>query len=413
MKSDDGVAGKRPILFFRWGLNGNLAVLAGLALALAALVGGLAFPNAASAQEIPRQVEALTHEVAFTLYRDKILVQVAIGGETFTGVYDSGAGASVLSTAAATAIAATLTGRSTLNGFGGAVESRLVRDLNVGIGDSQHRYARLPVADLGQFTARFGRPIDFIIGVDAFPDDVVEVDWAASKLRWTPRTRFNPPAGAVNIPFERRNGQYRTMITINGRDATANLDLGSSSALTLSDRFTDRLDLSAASTGMITGIGGDVLIGLGSVNAVAFAGMTFSDVPFVHQPSRVLPGRVDVNVGLPLMAHYRIFLDYRAETAWLAPIADRGAPAFERNTTGLRLGRPARDRLVVFHVGDPSPARAAGLVGGEEILAIDDATVAGMEADTDVFAWTRRMGGEVRLRLADGREVTIARARYY
>jgi len=355
-----------------------------------------------------------THEAAFTLYRDKIIVPVEIGGKTFTGVYDSGAGTSVLSAAAAAQIGAAQSGTARLSGFGGATRGQIARSVEARIGDARHTYAMLPVADLSPFTVRFGRAIDFLIGVDSFPDDVVEVDWAASKLRWTPRAAFRAPAGAVDIKFDRRNGVYRTSVAINGVQASANVDLGSGDALTVSDRLADRAALRAVSTTQITGIGGDAQVGLGSLTDFALAGAAFRDVPFVREESRMLPGGVDANIGLPLLARYRVFLDYRAEQAWLAPIPERTAPAFARNTTGLRVGRPAPDRLIVLFVSDPSPAKAAGFVGGEEIVALDGVPVSALAPDADPTAWTRAPGeGVLVLKLADGREVTIARSRFY
>ncbi len=384
------------------------AFWAGFGLALA-IVAGATAGGVALAQA---QAAAAVQEARFTLYRDKIIVPVIIDGKTFTGVYDSGAERSVLSTAAATDLALDQSGTSRLQGFAGEARGKTVRDLAIAVGGATHTYPVVPVVDLDELSARFGRRLDLILGVDAFPGMVAEVDWQASVLRWTPRAQFRPPEGVAPIRFVVREGLHRTTIAINGKTGRANIDLGSGDALTVSARFAQRAAIPTTAKGQITGIGGDAIIGLGSAASVAFAGATFTDVPVAHDPGAELVGGAEVNIGLPLLSRFRLYFDYGGERAWLAPAP--GEAPFARNTVGVRVGRAGPDRLTILFVADASPAHAAGLRGGEEIVAVDGVRVADWGVERDIVSWTRGAAGTaVRVTLADGRDVPLVHARYY
>ncbi len=353
--------------------------------------------------------------VPITIFRQKIMFPVTLGGRSVTAIYDSGAARSVLSRAVAETMGLDLGGRGRATGFGGGANLQLARDVDAEIGGAVHRYAQLVVVDLAHLTAPFGREIELIVGVDVFPQRLVDVDVAAGRLSFVERAGWAPPPGTLELVLDNRANNFTTQIVINGVAAQANFDLGAGNALDIGPALAQRLGIArgALPTGQATGIGGDLEVELSSVASVELAGQSFADVP-VQLPAAPLPTG-DANLGFPLLSRFRIFLDYRRARAWLEPHLGAEARPFERDLAGLRVARARADRLQIVHVGRASPAAVAGLNVGDEIAAIDGVRISEWPQGADVRAWSSGVDGgrSVRLSLADGREAALTLARFY
>jgi predicted aspartyl protease len=385
-----------------------------LAVAASAWLAGVPLALTASAQTADAP-ETAAISAPVEIYRDKIMLTVRINGRDFTAAYDSGAERSVLALSAAEALGLELHGRGAAIGFGGASDLRLASDVEVELGGGAHHFDNLVVVDLAALSALFGRPVDLIIGVDIFPDSVVDIDVGGSALSFFPREGFAPPPDAVPLELDNQRNNFWATIEIGGERARANFDLGDSNALTLGPRLARRLgiDASRLPTAQVNGIGGALEVGLASVPHVRFANEDFADVP-VQITTTPLPTG-DANLGFPILARFRIFIDFGRERAWLAPRAELVATPFVRNLTGLRLQRSQTDRLEIVHVGRNSPAEAAGLSASDAIVAIDGAAIADWPQGADVHVWARGTeGGAARqLTLADGRTVSLTLTRFY
>lgn len=353
--------------------------------------------------------------VPIEIFRQKIMFDVSINGRRLRAVYDSGAARSLLARSVAEDLGLGLGGRGRATGFGGSAELQLARDVDAVIGGATHRFEQLVVVDLASFTAPFGREIEFIVGVDVFPQHVVDVDIAAQRLGFVERGAFAPPPNALELVLDNRANNFTTPILINGERAQANFDLGSGSALDIGPAFARRLgiDRDALATGQANGIGGALEVALTSVQSVALAGQTFADVPLQVTGTPLPTG--DANLGFPILSRFRIFIDYRRARAWLEPHAGADAAPFDRDLAGLRMARAQSDRLSISYVGRGSPAAAAGLTTRDEIVAIDGARISDWPAGTDFRAWSHGVeaGRAVRLTLADGRDVSLTLQRFY
>ncbi|MBI1251807.1 MAG: PDZ domain-containing protein [Alphaproteobacteria bacterium] len=390
-------------------------------LVLAAVLAGFALGSPASQRLGPtaaaaEQVAAAEAFAPVETYRNKILVIAEINGRPFTAVYDSGAARSALSAQAAEALGLTVAGRATASGFGGDAEVRFARDVEVTLAGRSQTFRRLPVIDYAPLTRSFGRQFDLILGVDLFPDAVTMFDPGARRLSFTPRESFTPPAGAHRLRLTRHRGNYELTMRVNGETARANFDLGAGDALALSHAFAQRIQLDASNrpARLATGIGGDHDLGLASVARAELAGHDFADVPVSLAPDR-LPTRADVNLGYALLSRFRLFMDFRRETLWLEPLPGATEAGFERDLAGMTVRRLQPDRLTIAHVSPVGPAHDAGLVAGDEILAVDGAHVADWPQGADVRAWS--FGPDApraaALTLADGRAVTVSLRRFY
>ncbi|MBI1185817.1 MAG: PDZ domain-containing protein [Alphaproteobacteria bacterium] len=355
---------------------------------------------------------ASTLVVPFEVYRNKILIAVEINGRALVGVYDSGAERSVLDASAARTLGLETGGGGRAVGFGGDRPLQLARGVEARIAGAAHVFDILPVADLASFTAPFGRRIDMIVGVDAFAESVVEIDVRGARLAFVPRAAFTPPAGAFPLTLRNDGGNLLAAISVDGERVHANVDLGAGDPLTVGPALARRLGLDGGDlpSTVTTGLGGDVEVRLASVKTLSIANAAFDDVPVQVSPVNLPVG--EANIGFPLLTRFRLAIDYAERRLWLAPQPDAPMP-FVRDYVGVRLAR-APDRLRVTHVGAQSPAAAAGLVVGDEILAIDGTRIATWPDTADMTAWMR--GPEeraVRLTLGDGREVAVDMRRFY
>lgn len=379
-----------------------------------AALAGLAITSALMPQMAWAQGADAPVSVPIEIFRQKIMFAVSVNGRELRAVYDSGAARSLMARSVADELGLDLGGRGRASGFGGSAELQLASNIDVAVGGLTHRYTQLVVVDLSSFTAPFGREIEFIVGVDVFPQHVVDVDVAARRLGFVERARFSPPADALELALDNSANNFTIPISINGRTVRANFDLGSGSALDIGPDLARELGFRRDDlpTGQANGIGGVLEVGLASVPSVGLAGQTFADVPIQVTRTPLPTGRA--NLGFPILSRFRVYIDYRRERAWLYPRAGSEAPAFERDLAGLRMSRSQHDRLDIVHVGRGGPAAAAGLTLEDQIVAIDGARVADWPAGTDFRAWSHGVDPrETRLTLADGREIALALQRFY
>ena len=94
-------------------------------------------------------------------------------------------------------------------------------------------------------------------------------------------------------------------------------------------------------------------------------------------------------LGYSFLKRFRVVFDYPHRVLWLDPIpAYRDDRPFEHSHVGIQLERRGA-LLQVVAVAEGSPAAAAGIAAGDAIVAVDGASVQGM----DVIAIARLMEG--------------------
>lgn len=153
-------------------------------------------------------------EVPFRLVNGFILVQAHVAGrnEPLTFLLDSGASATVFNTNSAKRLRLPLGPRETVQGVGSEAAARRLPAVPVALGQTRGDSAVLAV-NLSRAQPLCGEPIDGLFGAGFFAERIVQIDYAAQKLR----ILSEAPAGeATKLPLHHLNGIYCAPVSVNG-----------------------------------------------------------------------------------------------------------------------------------------------------------------------------------------------------
>ncbi len=343
----------------------------------------LAVPNIlavpAYGQRATATFEARADAIPFELFRgSRIFLQGTINGQPASMLLDSGASSTVISEAFARRIGLPEGRPARTLGIGGEVRSREVPDVAVRVGPLGVGGASVIVLDLSQIERSVGRPIDVILGMEAFRAGIVDIDFPRRTIRFAPAAGFVPPAGAVAVPIREANGRRTIPISVNGGPAIqADLDLGHGGSLVLSRQVWERDSAIAGLTFVATsagGVGGRVPKRVVTLPTVSVAGQTFQGVPtLLNEGANDLPA-TGGNIGIDLLQRFRMLFDYGRHTLYLVPDPAAIAEPLPKNRMGIRF-EIAGERLRVAEVMPGSPAAEAGWRAGDEIISVNGTPV--------------------------------------
>ena len=239
-----------------------------------------------------------------------------------------------------------------------------------------------------------GMPVHGILGSELFHSLTVAFGGADSEtLVFTDPAAFRPPRGhrwtVVPLAIEGHKA-YLTAAVRQAGDAKARflklvLDTGASHALSL--ETTSDPDLRLPNPRLYAelghGLGGPVHGSLGRVADVQLGPYQLRAVLTSFPNAADVHMRTDVprngNLGYDLLRRFRVVIDYPHQCLWLRPGPSFREP-FEHDMAGfelLALG-PALRRYQVTSVTPGSPAAAAGMEVGEELLTVGLAPVAAL-----------------------------------
>jgi hypothetical protein len=402
-----------------------LAAVPALALLVLAPAPAAAQPQAqpsraAPAAPQPRQISASfapgARAIPFELFRGtRIFFQGTINGRPASMMLDSGAGSTVISKRYADAIRLAGTRPMMVRGVGGTEQASLAQNVAVSAGALTVNGVSAIIIDIAETEAQIGRPIDVILGMEAFRAGIVDVDFSARMIRFAPAQGFVPPVGAVVVPISQGSTRRTIPISVNGGPPIeADLDIGNGGALLLSHAaWQGQREIAAIPSVMSSagGVGGRIAKRLVTLPTVSVAGQTFRNVPsLLNVGANDLP-ETGANVGIELLRRFRLLFHYDRSTLYLVPDPAAIARPLQKNRHGMRL-RLAGDRLSIDEVMAGSPAAAASLQVGQEIVAVngravderfwfrDDAQFGDLPAGTRI-ALTRADGIVVSLTLRD------------
>ena len=231
-----------------------------------------------------------------------------------------------------------------------------------------------------------GVPVHGILGSELFRSFAVTLDGANPEvLALTRPAAFRPPRGRrwTQLPLAVESDKaYFTAPVRQAGDTAARplkllLDTGASHALSLETTSDPALRLPAQrlAADLGRGLSGPVRGSLGRVATLQLGRYrlptvltSFPDAADVHQRADVFRNGT---VGFELLRRFRVVVDYPHQRLWLRPGGSFHEP-FEHDMAGfelLALG-PALRRYQVVHVMPGTPAAAAGLADGDELLAV-------------------------------------------
>lgn len=341
-------------------------------------------PAAAKAVTLPDGAPHL--ELPFELTQHHIYLPVRLGGKQSWFVLDTGAEATVVDAEHARAngisgsgsIAATGNGEST-------VTAQAIAKPALSVGGVAMPLETMYAVPLRALWPREGRAMEGILGYDVLSHFVVEIDYAASRVRLHDPERFTPPAGAASLPltYEGNVPAIRAAFELPGGrriEGRMIVDTGNSGGLDLYGPFVEANGVRAAIGQAREGAGG---MGVGGVSKQDLSRIdAFHLGPFTLRAPIVTLSRdakgaaahpeLAGNLGGRVLRRFTVFIDYPNDRMLLQPNALLPAP-FEYDMSGLALVAEgeAFDRVIVRRVLPETAASAAGFAEGDEIEAID------------------------------------------
>ena len=236
-----------------------------------------------------------------------------------------------------------------------------------------------------------GVPIHGIFGYDIFNNFVVTIDFSTRELiiRRPDAYRYHPRKGD-RYPITIEDTKPFTdavALFADGREHPIRvvIDTGAGHALLLDKSTDDRIQLpeKVIRAQLGRGLNGVVNGSLGRVERIRFGRFELENVVASFPDSLAfgakLPDRDarQGNIGCELLRRFRVTMNYHEGYMVLKPVKRRLRETFEHDMSGLELrafGEGFRS-YYVSNVLEQSPAAAAGLVTGDQILFINDRSV--------------------------------------
>jgi hypothetical protein len=224
------------------------------------------------------------------------------------------------------------------------------------------------------FDARIlGDPVLFRLGEEVFNQVDVDIDFSHHRVAFRdPATLIKPP-GAIEIPLIELDGERVIPLSVNGAAPRQfELELGNViGPLMVTPAYSEeeRLLQGHPHSQRLSGRFVETVV---SVDHLSLGGIDFPRTPIALIPeSEVPPPSITGGVGLPLLARFRLIIDYPHNRLYAIPDNAAVKKSIEKDRIGLVLDRKSTDNFAVAFVAPNSPAEAAGFQKAEKIALID------------------------------------------
>ena len=248
----------------------------------------------------------------------RIMVAAKVNGVAVDALLDSGAEASLLDSAFAERVGLTGGKDVTARGSGeSTMKASLIEGVKLealGVTLENQTVGVLDLSDVGQ--RLFGHRLDIIMGREIFDNARLEIDIDGKTIRVVdPAVE---PKG-VKLPLASSFGIETFPVTIEGQTVQATFDIGNGSKPMVGGVLAKKLlgDGRAVQTESGGGIGGERKREVIDLATVEFAGKRFEKVSATVDADD--NNAHDANIGISLLRHYLITVDYKARALWLQP----------------------------------------------------------------------------------------------
>ncbi len=326
--------------------------------------------------------------ITFELNSNKIYLPVKVNGKgPYSFILDSGAHLNVLDTEPAKALGIAAIGTTEVRGAGdGSVQSARAKNVDLSVEGAALGKGDVEVMSVNEaISASEGRKVDGLLGRPFFERFVVEIDYANKKINFHDPAKFQYAGQGETIPLEavaHGMGVRANLVLSNAQRVETKLliDTGWRGALSLNSPFVRDHKLTAMTatiTAMIgVGIGGPVTDAIGRISALEI-GRNIIKSPvtsFSSASSGILADQSFSGIlGADTLRRFTVVLDYPHQRLILQPNAGFGEIS-EFDMSGLYLTAEGKDlkTFKAFSVMSSSPAGAAGIREGDQIVAIDN-----------------------------------------
>ena len=341
-------------------------------------------------------------EVPFEALSGHLFLQVMLDGRgPFRMLFDAG-GANVLTTQAAAAIL----GSDRALPKAVSVATTTINGVELG----GQRYA---VADVAPLLRRVEGLDDIagVLGLEWFVRMPVRIDYARSRITFYDPAQFKGGSG-TKVAVAKRGRLPQVAGSIDGIEGMFEIDTGSRGSLTLTPAFAARNDLAkklAPKNVAITGAGqaGPLRASLARAKSLKLGAVEVPN-PIVALPKvEGEPVKTDVagNVGFALMRQFAVTYDLPHDALYFERYLNFGAPDIA-DRGGMWIER-GDDGFTVVDVVSGGPAASAGLKAGDVIVEVNGYPSAQLLLPAVRELLRAPPGARVKLKKADGNEVTI------
>ena len=300
-----------------------------------------------------------------------------MNGHDTVVLLDSGATVSSFDKAYAASVGLQASGSLPAPGGGGVETAGLIGGVEVQVANLTLRHLNTLALDFAPVAARIGHPLPFVLGNELFNQLTVDIDFARRRLAFHDPAGFTAPADATVVPLIRTRGNRSVPVSIEGAAPVQfDFDLGNGSPLLVFPAFYQAhklLEGRRASQTLGGAVGGFHPEVAATLSQVEFAGIRFTQVPArftADTLSDVNSNLTQGNIGLPILARFRLIIDYAHDRLYAAPQPEAASTAFAKDRLGLSWVK--RDAaLAVDFVSPGSPAQEAGFKAGDKIALIN------------------------------------------
>lgn len=275
-------------------------------------------------------------------------------------------------------------------GEGKSIAAHVAIDNQFAMGKLRANHQNIVVLedDFLRLSEYVGVPVHGIFGYEIFNNFVVTIDFAKKELilMHPEKYKYKPGKGDKHPLIIEDTKPFTDAVTLvaDGRERPIRvlIDTGAGHALLLNKTSSQNFQLpeKVIRAQLGRGLNGVINGQLGRIDHLRLGRFTLSNIVASFPDSIAFGAKIKSgvdrqgNIGCELLRRFRVTMNYRDGYMVLKPIKSKMREKFEHDMSGLEIRAEGTDlrSYIVNHVEEKSPAAAAGLVEGDQLLFIDD-----------------------------------------
>lgn len=347
--------------------------------------------------------------MSFELSENLMYLPVTIEGDTRLWVLDSGASMSVIDKGYALSLGLDMQGRIKGYGFGDLFELGFVSIPKYRIADIHFDSQKVYAAD-GLSQSSYEPVIYGILGYDFLSRFIVEINYDTRVITFHAPDTFVYKGSGLTFDAPLKYRTFTLPVTLNNNHkALWSVDLGSHQS-SIHYPFAQEQGL-LSNTGVETvsqGMSGVTFSRLTQFDCLAMKGLYLDNqlvsIPMEPGLGATALGEVGGNLGNSTLRNFHLYLNYPKQQI----ILEKGQTfnhKFERDKSGLLIGRSKEKRPMVSYLAQNSPAFRGGARVGDILLEVNNKTI---EAGSPILPIRNILrgtqGDNIQLRVLRGKE---------
>lgn len=360
-----------------------------------------------------------TVRIPFEMHRNLILVKANINNKgPYTFLLDTGVSNSIITDPSLKDSLNLVQGRNIFlvgAGEGNNLQAFITYGLDItmpGVRAKSHSLAVLS-EDILKLSSYVGVPVHGILGYDFFCNMVVDINFRSQYISLYQPKRYRYKGKGIAIPIyleEKRPYVYAHSEISDSVKIPVKLiiDTGAGHALSLETGTHEAIVITqpALRTQLGVGLNGTLKGYMGRTKSFTLGNFQLENIITSFPDFEMVAAKKKIfrhgNLGIDLLRKFNIVFDYSRQVMYISP-NKYYKESFEHDMCGVELIAQGNDfrKYIIYHVYPNSPAEAAGLMVGDELIAIDTK----MTKDMEITAISRL------LRSKHGRKINLVLSR--